>query len=106
MSQAVGRRGFNFRGPGSVPGRSLRKLVEKVAQGQGFYPSLPLVPSQFYFSRMTHTLLPCAYYPCCIMLLGMIPTAFVKHTIVSHNATCYVQERFYTYVRVTAKSAC
>ena len=101
----------------------------KSGTGTGFYPSLPPLPSQYYFTndpytlfmcvlsmlcnvtrhdfnRMTHTLSSCAFYRCCIMLLGMISTAFVKKdTCLSHDATCYLQGHFLRHVRIIAKSA-
>ena len=84
---------------------ALEIMAEKVAQGQGFIRVCLSYPLSVIL-RMTRTLFSCAYYPWCMMLLGMISTAFVKDTSVSHNATCYVQEKFYRHFRITAKSAC
>jgi hypothetical protein len=129
MAQTVGRRGFTFRDPGTVPERSLWKLWPKkwhrdrvlskfasltlsVLFANNPYTLFMCVLSMLYnvtrndFNRITHTLSSCAFYRCCIMLLGMISTAFVKKdTSVSHDATCYLQGHFLRHVRLIAKSA-
>jgi hypothetical protein len=56
-------------------------------------------------SRMAHTNSSCAYCRCCIMLQGMISTAFVKGTSLPHNATCYMQGQFFRHVYIVAKKA-